>query len=142
MGVGGFAGNSSQNGINNVSESKYTIEKVHLAGVTIDGPVSAGGIMGSTSMGNREVIYDAGLMLSNRSQEDNYFCADIKDCTYDSIYVSAHYFAGGFIGYAGNNNKIFNWNIVNGGGNDTLITSLTVSSEIALITVRTSGFFF
>ena len=129
VGVGGFAGNSSQNGINNVSESKYTIEKVHLSKVMVDGPVSAGGIMGSTSMGNRAVIYDAGLMLSNRSQEDNYFCADIKDCTYDSIQVSAHYFAGGFIGYAGNNNKIFNWNIVNGGGNDTLTTSLTVSDK-------------
>ena len=129
VGVGGFAGNSSQNGINNVSESRYTIEKVHLAGVTVDGPVSAGGIMGSTSMGNKAVIYDAGLMLSNRSQEDNYFCADIKDCTYDSIQVSAHYFAGGFIGYAGNNNKIFNWDIINGGGNDTLTTSLTVSDK-------------
>lgn len=129
VGVGGFAGNSSQNGINNVSESRYTIEKVHLSEVTVDGPVSAGGIMGSTSMGNREVIYDAGLMLSNRSQEDNYFCADIKDCTYDSIQVSAHYFAGGFIGYAGNNNKIFNWDIINGGGNDTLTTSLTVSDK-------------
>ena len=129
VGVGGFAGNSSQNGINNVSESKYTIEKVRLFDVKVDGPVSAGGIMGSTSMGNREVIYDAGLMLSNRNQEDNYFCADIKDCTYDSIQVSAHYFAGGFIGYAGNNNKIFNWDIINGGGNDTLITSLTVSDK-------------
>ena len=129
VGVGGFAGNSSQNGINNVSESGYTIEKVHLSKVTVDGPVSAGGIMGSTSMGNKEVIYDAGLMLGNRKQEDNYFCADIRNCTYDSIQVSAHYFAGGFIGYAGNNNKIFNWNILNGGGNDTLITSLTVSEE-------------
>ena len=129
VGVGGFAGNSSQNGINNVSESKYTIEKVRLFDVKVDGPVSAGGIMGSTSMGNKAVIYDAGLMLSNRSQEDNYFCADIKDCTYDSIQVSAHYFAGGFIGYAGNNNKIFNWDIINGGGNDTLITSLTVSDK-------------
>lgn len=129
VGVGGFAGNSSQNGINNVSESGYTIEKVHLSQVTVDGPVSAGGIMGNTSMGNKEVIYDAGLMLGNRKQEDNYFCADIRNCTYDSIQVSAHYFAGGFIGYAGNNNKIFNWDILNGGGNDTLITSLTVSEE-------------
>ena len=108
--VGGFAGNTSQNGIrsDNKADAKvatgYVFSNITITDSTITGPNCAGGLMGSTGMGDDSVKEGSGLMFYNyqiTSSVDqiwNSAGVNLVNCTYSGINVNAGYVAGGFVG--------------------------------------------
>lgn len=116
--VGGFAGNTVQNGLNGQNENtglsaSYLISRFSIQNSTITGPYSAGGFMGSAGMGDssNSSPMTAGIGWLYRVKSDNNtwnsFGVNLVNCTYDTITVTGGITAGGFVGFASGSSKDF-----------------------------------
>lgn len=91
--VGGFAGNSVAYNI----YKNYVFENICISNAIFIGPNSAGSLMGSTGLSNSDSKSGFGIVLGNDS--GCIWGIQLKNCSYDSISVTAGYAAGGFVGY-------------------------------------------
>ena len=114
--VGGFAGNTAQNSIDGKSSAEtaqnasYVIYRYDIKDSVIVGPNAAGGFMGATGMGDTYILGGIGLLYNATSSNWswNSFGANLVNCTYDNISVTAGYYAGGFVGYMSNSSTEYN----------------------------------
>lgn len=114
--VGGFAGNTAQNSIDGknsdttAQNASYVIYRYDIKDSVIEGPNAAGGFMGATGMGDSYILGGIGLLYNatSSSWSWNSFGANLVDCTYDNIQVTAGYYAGGFVGYMSNSSTEYN----------------------------------
>ena len=91
--VGGFAGNSVAYPI----YKNYVFDNICIRNAAFTGPNSAGSLMGSTGLSNSDSKSGFGIVLGNDS--GSIWGIQLKNCSYDSISVTAGYAAGGFVGY-------------------------------------------
>lgn len=118
VGVGGFAGSTtSVSAGDNNGTVDVTFNNLNLESMTVDGPVSSGGLLGNAGRAAIEAIGDGG----NNTQLNRYsdteipikdiailiqpnkgvstVAVNITNCSYDNLAVKASKAAGGFVGY-------------------------------------------
>ncbi|MCI7169946.1 hypothetical protein MSB04_05945 [bacterium] len=123
VGVGGFAGNSAQNSLENAS---YVFQHIVISRSNFTGPISAGGLMGSAGLGNSDVNRGVGQLLnvSKKGGDNNSFGVNLVNCQYAYLSVTAKYAAGGMVGGLFCNQKGISF-----GTNDSVRSSVSVTEE-------------
>ena len=155
VGVGGFAGslvgydfqkNTSNEWCN--SNRDITLQSIKLQNLTVKGPASAGGILGSTSR-KAPTKSDIGIMM-HKWTGDNTYCQIIygvafNDCSYSNITVTGKIAAGGFagwLGYLDGTGKVQNsgGETINPESKVTVTNETTIAQSSAIIASNDGGY--
>lgn len=133
--VGGFTGSVSDVDVTakkNDKTSNYLFSNIHIKGGEINGPNSAGGLIGASAMTSSYVDGYPGCLLSNK--KDTIFGPNFLNCSYSGIAVTAELVAGGLIGEAyangsGTKPQFSSLGFSYNGGSFSCYTSCTVTEE-------------
>lgn len=103
--VGGVAGRISHVTNGFASYPVLTMSNVDVSGSTIEGPISAGSLIGET--GYREKNFSDNKSIGNKNSTGIRLSFHLLDCSYSNNKVTAGQYAGGYIGRASgyNNNN-------------------------------------
>lgn len=128
VGVGGFAGNSAQNSLGNDEKASYVFQHIVILNSKFTGPVSAGGLMGSAGLGNKDIESGVGQLLNvsknGGDNNRNNFGVNLVNCKYDHLSVTAKYAAGGMVG-----GLFCNQTNISFATNDRVRSSVSVTEE-------------
>lgn len=131
VGVGGFAGNSAQNSLGNDEKASYVFQHIVILNSKFTGPVSAGGLMGSAGLGNKDIESGVGQLLNvsknGGDNNRNNFGVNLVNCKYDNLIVTAKYAAGGMVGGLFCNKKEIWFN--SNDSKDSVRSSVSVTEE-------------
>ena len=118
--VGGFIGSISN--INTspnmtVTTSNYLFDAIRIEASEIQGPNSAGALIGATAMTNTSLKGYPGTLLSNQTYAQ--FAPSFLNCSYSNTNVTGNLAAGGMVGYVfvGGDSAAINF-VSYGSGND------------------------
>ncbi|MGN1184835.1 MAG: hypothetical protein ACI4R7_06360 [Oliverpabstia sp.] len=99
--VGGFIGSVSDIEADNSTKQtlvhNYLLRDIHIDSGEINGPNSAGGLIGASAMTGTSVSGYPGKLLSN--SQNSLFGLSFLNCSYSNINVTAKLAAGGLAGY-------------------------------------------
>ena len=103
--VGGVAGRIAHVSNGFASYPVLTMSNVDVSGSTIEGPISAGSLIGET--GYREKNFSDNKSIGNKNNTGIRLSFHLLDCSYSNNKVTAGQYAGGYIGRASgyNNNN-------------------------------------
>ena len=131
VGVGGFAGNSAQNSLGNDENASYVFQHIEISNSKFTGPISAGGLMGSAGLGNKDIESGVGQLLNvsknGGDNNRNNFGVNLVNCKYDNLIVTAKYAAGGMVGGLFCNKKEIWFNLND--SKDSVRSSVSVTEE-------------
>lgn len=131
VGVGGFAGNSAQNSLGNDENASYVFQHIEISNSKFTGPISAGGLMGSAGLGNKDIESGVGQLLNvsknGGDNNRNNFGVNLVNCKYVNLIVTAKYAAGGMVGGLFCNKKEIWFNLND--SKDSVRSSVSVTEE-------------